>query len=184
VPAVDRESERRKLGLDPHKPTALILFGGFGSKVMKGLLEKLEASRLELQAIFIAGRNEGLKAELEQHRASMQRHVVGFTTEVPYYMQLADFFIGKPGPGSISEAVHMGLPVLTVSNSMTLPQERYNARWLVEKDLGVLLKSWSGVAEAAHALLGGDTLERFRANARNQDNRAIFEIPEILAQLM
>ena len=31
-------------------------------------------------------------------------HVVGFTSEIPYYMVLSDFFIGKPGPGSISEA--------------------------------------------------------------------------------
>ena len=38
--------------------------------------------------------------------------VEGFTKEVPYYMRLSDFFIGKPGPGSISEALAMKLPVL------------------------------------------------------------------------
>ena len=43
-------------------------------------------------------------------------------------MQLADFFIGKPGPGSISEAVQQGLPVIVVDNAWTMPQERYNAR--------------------------------------------------------
>ncbi len=37
----------------------------------------------------------------------MPRFVEGFTTRVNYYMQLADFFIGKPGPGSVSEALAM-----------------------------------------------------------------------------
>ena len=57
-------------------------------------------------------------------------HVEGFTREVPRFMRLADFFIGKPGPGSISEAVAMGLPVIIERNHWTLPQERYNAEWV------------------------------------------------------
>ena len=31
--------------------------------------------------------------------------VLGFTREIPLYMELSDFFIGKAGPGSISEAL-------------------------------------------------------------------------------
>ena len=45
-------------------------------------------------------------------------------------MWLSDFFIGKPGPGSISEAIQMKLPVIIERNSWTLPQERYNADWV------------------------------------------------------
>ena len=60
----------------------------------------------------------------------------GFTTSVNYYMQLADFFIGKPGPGSVSEALAMQLPVIVECNAWTLPQERYNAEWVVEKEVG------------------------------------------------
>ena len=62
------------------------------------------------------------------HPAAM--FVEGFTKEVPRYMQLADYFIGKPGPGSISEAVAMQLPVIVERNAWTLPQERYNADWV------------------------------------------------------
>jgi UDP-N-acetylglucosamine:LPS N-acetylglucosamine transferase len=53
-------------------------------------------------------------------------HVVGFRPEVKRWMSLADYFIGKPGPGSLSEAVHMRLPVVTIRNAWTMPQERYN----------------------------------------------------------
>ena len=48
----------------------------------------------------------------------MPLFVEGFTAEMPYYMQLSDFFIGKPGPGSISEAIAMRLPVIVESNTV------------------------------------------------------------------
>jgi len=38
--------------------------------------------------------------------------VIGFAQNVEHYMALADFFIGKPGPGSISEALQFHLPVI------------------------------------------------------------------------
>ena len=52
-----------------------------------------------------------------------------------------NFFIGKPGPGSLSEAVHMGLPVITFRNTATMPQERYNATWVEENQLGRVIGS-------------------------------------------
>lgn len=184
VPDLDRRAERQRLGLDPDKPTAVILFGGFGSLVMKDILEDLDESGLDVQAIFICGRNERLKKALEEHPAQLKRHVVGFTSEVPYFMKQADFFIGKPGPGSISEAIHLGLPVITVSNFLTLPQERYNAVWLEENRLGVLLKRYREVADGVRRLLEGDTLHELRQNALRMQNRAIFEIPEFLEQIL
>ena len=48
-------------------------------------------------------------------------------------MRAADFMIGKPGPGSIAEAMLRHLPVLVECNSWTLPQERYNAEWVKKK---------------------------------------------------
>ncbi len=48
-------------------------------------------------------------------------------------MHASDFFIGKPGPGSISEALAMKLPVIVERNAWTLPQERYNADWVTER---------------------------------------------------
>src|SRR5262249_14842866 len=126
----DRAAERRRLGPDPAKPPRLVLFGGPGSKVMSEIAERLA----DRQLLLICGRNEKLAAKL---RARGGPHFVeGFTSEVPYYMYLADYFIGKPGPGSISEAIAMGLPVIVERNSWTLPQERYNAQWVEEKNVG------------------------------------------------
>ena len=64
----------------------------------------------------------------------------GFTSQVPFYMAISDFFIGKPGPGSVSEAVAMKLPVIVERNAWTLPQERYNADWILENHLGLVVR--------------------------------------------
>ena len=71
--------------------------------------------------------------------------IEGFTKRVNYYMQLSDFFIGKPGPGSVSEALAMHLPVIVECNAWTLPQERYNTEWVVEKEVGVVLRNFTKI---------------------------------------
>lgn len=181
---VDRRAERQRLGLDPDKPTGLVMFGGFGSLVMENICERLEASGLDLQLIFICGKNAKLKTKLEQSPGKLKRFVEGFTREVPYYMQLADFFIGKPGPGSISEALHMGLPVIVTKNAMTLPQERYNTDWVLENEVGLVEPSFAQVDAAVRKLLEPGVLARYQQNARRLNNRAVYETPVIFERLL
>ncbi len=181
---IDRASERRRLGLQPDAPTALVLFGGQGSSAMLDIAKRLGNSDLGLQLILICGRNERLASRLRSLKTKTPMFVEGFTTQIPYYMRLADFFIGKPGPGSISEALAMKLPVLVERNAWTLPQERFNAEWVRQKQVGIVVGSFRRVVEAAGQLLAPENLLRFRTNASSIENRAVFEIPEILAGLL
>lgn len=183
---VDRAAERRKLGLDAERPTGLVMFGGHGSGVMVEIVERLDRAGLPLQLIAICGHNEKLAAQLRE-RARQSRvpmFVEGFTKEVPHYMALADFFIGKPGPGSICEALQMNLPVIVERNAWTLPQERYNCDWIFEKQAGLVLPNFHGIAEAVAQLIEPAAFARYRANAAAIQNRAVFEIPDKLAQLL
>jgi hypothetical protein len=182
--ALDVASEREKLGLLPGLPTGLVLFGGYGSSAMETVLERIDRSGLDVQLILIAGRNDALRQRLEKRPTRIRKHVLGFTTEVPKWMRLADFFIGKPGPGSISEAIHCRLPVITVCNAWTLPQERYNAQWLREQGIGIALNSYRKVDEAVRALISGNLLAPMRDAAGRIRNQAVFEIPAILEQLL
>jgi Glycosyltransferase family 28 C-terminal domain len=175
---------RAELGLKPDLPTAIMLFGGHGSKVMYDITERLDAARLPLQLILICGRNEQLAAKLRARQWSMPVNVIGFTKEVHKLMRAADFLIGKPGPGSIAEAMVRKLPVLIECNSWTLPQERYNTQWVTEKRVGIVLKSFSEVVAGVRKMLDPATLAEFKRNVAAQNNRAIFEIPEILAKLL
>lgn len=180
----DPAALRQEMGLRNDVPTAIVLFGGHGSKVMYYLTERLNTAALPLQLILICGRNEELAAKFRAKKWNMPMHVVGFTKEVHKLMRAADFLIGKPGPGSIAEAMVRKLPVLIECNAWTLPQERYNAEWVTEKRVGIVLKSFDDVVDGARQMLEPATLGEFRKNVASLDNRAIFEIPEMLAKLL
>ncbi len=175
---------RREMGLQVELPTAIVLFGGHGSKVMYEITERLDAANLPVQLILICGKNEALAAKLRARKWRMPVHLIGFTKEVHKLMRAADFLIGKPGPGSIAEAMVRGLPVLIECNAWTLPQERYNAEWVKEKHVGIVLESFREVALGVREMLIPARLQEFRKNVAAIENRAIFEIPEILASLL
>jgi 1,2-diacylglycerol 3-beta-galactosyltransferase len=180
----DRAAERQRLGLDPGLATGLVMFGGQGSSVMVKIARKLQASKLNLQLILICGHNERLAAELRAIQGHLRKYVEGFTTDVPYYMHLADFFIGKPGPGSISEALAMKLPVIVERNARTLPQERYNAAWVLERQVGLVLRSFRQITQTVEELLDPANFARYRSNAAAMSNQAVFEIPGMLQEIL
>jgi 1,2-diacylglycerol 3-beta-galactosyltransferase len=179
---VDRAAERKRLGLEPDCPTGIVLFGGHGSQVMVDITKKLNEAGSGVQLILICGHNEKLAAQLKGLRTRKPIAVVGFAQNVEYYMSLADFFIGKPGPGSISEALQFHLPVIVECNSKTLPQERYNAEWVTEKGYGIVVPSFKKIAPAVQRLLESATFDEFRRKASEYSNRALLEVPIILEQ--
>jgi UDP-N-acetylglucosamine:LPS N-acetylglucosamine transferase len=174
---------RQRLGLRPRLPTGLVLFGGYGSHEIREIADRLNRSSLELQLILICGKNATLAEELRARQWRIPVFVEGFTTKVNDYMHLADFFVGKPGPGSVSEALEMHLPVIVACNSWTLPQERYNADYIVEKQVGVVLGSFRDIERAVAQLIEPSALARYRANAIALDNQAVFEIPAMLEKI-
>jgi UDP-N-acetylglucosamine:LPS N-acetylglucosamine transferase len=181
---IDRAADRRALGLSAEMTTGLVLFGGQGSNVIADIVKRLDDSKLEVQLIVICGRNEKIANALRARKGRMPIFVEGFTTRIPYYMRLSDFFIGKPGPGSLSEAVAMKLPVITECNSWTLPQERYNAEWIRENQIGIVVRNFKAIDSAVRKLLQPENLARFKNNTAAMPNNAVFEIPEILDRIL
>jgi UDP-N-acetylglucosamine:LPS N-acetylglucosamine transferase len=184
IAEIDRSYERSRLGLANDLPTVLLLFGGQGSPVMLEIAKRLGNSNQDLQLIAICGRNEKLRARLNRLTTRNKIFVEGFTKDIPYYMRLSDLFIGKPGPGSISEAVHMGLPVIVERNAWTLPQERYNATWIEERGVGIVLKTFRRIEASVDDLLKAGNLVVMRERARKLQNFAVYEIPDILASVL
>jgi hypothetical protein len=181
---VDRAAERTALGLKPDLPTGLVMFGGQGSKVMTTIVKRLNNSDLSMQLILICGKNEKLAASLRAMKTRFPIFVEGFTKRIPYYMHLSDFFVGKPGPGSLSEAILMRLPVIVECNAWTLPQERYNAQWIREKEVGNVVSNFREIVPAMRELLQPGHLTALSKNTEKMPNRAVFEIPAILKTLL
>jgi 1,2-diacylglycerol 3-beta-galactosyltransferase len=184
VAVADRAAERERLGLHPDKATALLLFGGEGSSEMVKIVRKLQDIDRDLQLIVICGRNQKLERSIREQSLRLPAQVVGFTAEIPYYMSLSDFFIGKPGPGSISEAVAMKLPVIVQRNAWTLPQERYNTDWVREKNVGIVVNDFSSIRAAVTELLEPARFREFQSSVAAIENRAVFEIVDILDDIL
>jgi hypothetical protein len=171
------------VGLTDSKPTALIMFGGNGSfRATHTILGQLEKARLDIQTIVMCGNNKNLLESLKGRRGC---HAVGFVNNVADYMRIADFFIGKPGPGSLSEAVHMGCPVIIERNASTLPQERANVEWVRDNGVGIVVRSFrKDIATAGERMLRD--LDRYKANiaANIPENGAVFEIVDLLGDIV
>jgi UDP-N-acetylglucosamine:LPS N-acetylglucosamine transferase len=175
---VDRIAALEALGLDPARPTGVVMFGGQGSAQMLRIAKVLD----DIQLLFLCGHNDRLVDALRAMRRTAPHAATGFTAEIPRYMRLGDFFVGKPGPGSLSEALHCGLPVVTFRNAWTMPQERYNTRWVEERGVGRVVASTRALAPVVRALIAD--LDAFRERVRRTENRAVYEVPEILAALL
>ena len=176
--AIDRHAEQARLGLDPGRPTGIVMFGGQGSMAMLSIARHLG----DVQLVLMCGHHRELALRLRALESNAPRAVVDFTPEVRRHLMLGDFFIGKPGPGSLSEAVQQGLPVVTFRNAWTMPQERYNTDWVGANGLGVVGRSTRHVRPAVLELLS--RLQEFKANVCRIRNRAVFEVPAILAGIL
>jgi UDP-N-acetylglucosamine:LPS N-acetylglucosamine transferase len=179
--AADKAALRRELGLLPGQPAAVVMFGGYGSAQMTAIARALPA----LPLVLMCGRNARLAERLRAlpvPPGGAPRVVVEFTEDVPRYMGAADLFIGKPGPGCLSEALQLGLPVITFGNAFTMPQERFNVRWVQEQGVGLAVRSTGELPDAVRRLLAG--LPQYAERVARQRNRAAIEVPRVLARLL
>jgi 1,2-diacylglycerol 3-beta-galactosyltransferase len=151
---------------------------------MLTIAQRVAESHQPIQLIFICGHNQHLRQQLLTMELPYPCHVEGFTPKVPQLMQLADLFIGKPGPGAISEALVSGLPVIVARNPSTMVQERYNTDWIVQNQLGLVIRSFSEIGEAVATMADEEKTRRFQERVAKVNNRAVFEIPDILDEIL
>ncbi|MBX3607346.1 MAG: galactosyldiacylglycerol synthase [Piscinibacter sp.] len=178
LPPLDRPAERARLGLPAQGPVGVLMFGGQGSMAMLRIARLLDG----LPLILMCGHNRLLAQRARALRRGAPQVVVEFTPDVARWLRLADFLVGKPGPGSLSEAVQLGLPVVTSRNAWTMPQERYNTEWLQSRGLGVVHRSLRTLPAAVDELLRH--LPELQANVARVRNRAVLEVPDILQSIL
>ena len=151
----DRKTLREKLGL-LELPTVLLMGGGLGLGGLDDTLEELESLPDRLQLLVIAGRNDKLKARI-QDRAADSHHVIkvwGYTDEAHLLMKVSDLLITKPGALTISEAFVLGLPML-LHDPIPGP-ETENAVYATRHGAAVWLHPGEHLAPAVAELLSGD----------------------------
>lgn len=158
----DRSAARAKLGLRPDLPTILLVSGGDGVGPVEEVAAAIDAQPLTAQLVIICGRNAALRRRLSQRSWRLPVRVEGFVEDMPAWMAASDCIVTKAGPGTIAEAMAMGLPILLFS--YILGQEEGNVTYVVENGLGVYTPQPSAIAATLADWLAGDqeTLLRMR----------------------
>ena len=179
-----RAAVRNELQIGEDAFVVLLLFGGKGSPEIRPLAETLLREGPEWHVVAICGDNPGLYAAVRalEHRYGVRMHAVGFTTRVAEYMAACDVLVTKPGPGSLSEAFHRRVPVVVACDRRTIPQERYNARFVAEQGLGLVVRSWRRMPEAVRMLAEDVSLRERTQTALKAlpENRAVYEALDVL----
>jgi 1,2-diacylglycerol 3-beta-galactosyltransferase len=180
----ERRAGRQRLGLDPNRMTGIISFGANGCSTMLKIAQSLESLKDRIQIIFLCGSNQDVAQALRKRPTQLRRWVQEFTDDVPYFMHLADFLIGKPGCITISEALVMNLPVIVERNCSTLMNERYTADWIVKHQIGQVIPSFRKIAQAIEDLLIPDNWNCYKANVAAIQNQSIFEVCDIMQHIL
>ena len=179
-----RAGMRAAMGFADTDLVILLLFGGKGSPEVLRVAEGLLRASPDWRVAVICGDNPALLTRMQALKAAhgARLHVTGFTSRVADYMRASDLLVTKPGPGSLAEAWHCRLPVVVAGNRQTIPQERFNVRYLTEQDLGIAVLRWSDVPAAVQAFVADtERQRRVRDNlGRLAPNRAVYEVLELL----
>ncbi len=177
VPEVSPEQRvamRRQLGLRPDLPTVLIVSGGEGmgpvEAVAVAVAERLAGTTLRSapqgQVVVICGRNQDLQRRLAARAWPTPTAVQGFVTNMPDWMMASDCIVTKAGPGTITEALIMGLPL--VLSGFIPGQETGNVPYVVDNRVGAYAEDPAQIARIVAEWLqpGNEELARMKARAR------------------
>jgi UDP-N-acetylglucosamine:LPS N-acetylglucosamine transferase len=183
-----RERARGEMGFRPADFVATLLFGGKGSPEMAPLAERLVDASPDLRVVAVCGENPALFERLApvEARAGGRLARLGFTDRVAELLAASDVLVTKPGPGSLSEAFHRGVPVVVTRNVHTIPQERFNTDFVRDRGLGLVVAHWREIPPAVLGLsrdAGALAAMRERL-AGLPPNRAVYEVVELVAGLV
>jgi 1,2-diacylglycerol 3-beta-galactosyltransferase len=177
---VGRKSiQRKKLGWPADKPAVLLVGGGEGMGPLAKTAMAIDASGLNVALVIVCGRNQRLKATLEEHKWENPTLIYGFTRDMPDFMRAASFIVTKAGPGTIAEALNAQLPIILYSK---LPgQEDGNVTFVQEEGAGVWAPTPPEVVRAltrwiSHPEAYKQVVENCRRAGRPQAARTIAHV--------
>ena len=135
------QAARAALGLDPEKFTVFVNAGWAGGGNIPQIFRELVRGDLNVQAIFLAGRNEELRIEAETIAATAKFpvKVIGYSDQVEELMRAANVMISKLGGLTTFEALACRLPIIADATTAPMPQESGACEMIKRRGAGVIL---------------------------------------------
>ncbi len=149
------QNARKAFGLDPNKFTVFVNAGWIGGGNIPKIFKELAAGELDVQAIFLAGKNEELRLEAEEiaKHAKFPVKVIGYSDEIEKLMQSANVMISKLGGLTTFEALACRLPIIADLTTPPMPQEAGTVNLLSKRGAGILLNKASDIVPTIQSLL-------------------------------
>lgn len=149
-----RDRVLSEFGLEPDRFTILVNAGWAGGGNVPDLFNALVRDDLPVQAIFVAGRNDALRAEAEARAATARFpvRVVGYTEHMDQLMNAANVMVSKLGGLTTFEALASRLPILGDAVTYPMPQEERTAAMLERSGAAIMLRDVREIGPAVRRL--------------------------------
>src|SRR5215207_8641109 len=136
------QAARRELGLDPQKFTVFVNAGWVGGGNIPQIFRELVRGELDVQAIFLAGKNEELRVAAESIAldAPFPIKVIGYSDEIEKLMQAANVMVSKLGGLTTFEALACRVPIIADATTPPMPQEAGTVSLIAKRGAGILLE--------------------------------------------
>ena len=153
------QAARRALGLDPEKFTVFVNAGWEGGGNIPQIFRELVRGELDVQAIFLAGKNEELRSEAESlaAEAPFPVKVIGYSDQVEKLMGAANVMISKLGGLTTFEALPAACRSLPMSTTEPMPQEAGTAEMIAKRGAGVMLQNASDIVPVIRRMVEDTT---------------------------
>lgn len=164
---VDREAVLAKYNLRGDLPILLVSAGAIGGGPVKMVAQRLLKVHPPFQAIFICGKNDKLRQEMQEFADQHGPHfsTLGFTEDMANLMKIATLFIGKPGGLTVAETTAVGLPM--VIGDPIPGQEERNSDQMLEAGAAIKINDVTVLDYKLNQLLADpERLERMREASR------------------
>lgn len=166
----DAKNARKAFGLDEDKFTVFVNAGYIGGGNIPQIFKELIKGELDVQAIFLAGKNTELKAEAEElaKTANFPVKVIGYSDEVEKIMQAANVMVSKLGGLSTFEALSCHLPIIADATTAPMPQEAGTVSLVSKRGAGILLKKSTDIVPTIRDLIqDSDKYNKMKIAAAN-----------------
>jgi UDP-N-acetylglucosamine:LPS N-acetylglucosamine transferase len=149
------QAARMALGLDAEKFTVFVNAGWEGGGNIPLIFRELIRGELDVQAIFLAGKNEALRSEAEAmaSEAKFPIKVIGYSDEVEKLMGAANVMISKLGGLTTFEALNCHVPIIADGTTAPMPQELGTVNLIVKRGAGVLLHRASDIVPTVRRMM-------------------------------
>lgn len=158
-----QKDAREMLGIDPDRPTILMMGGSMGYSNSRKWIEQICDLQMPLQILAVCGNNKKQYRQLQGMLSKWDNpctlYPYGFVDNIEIMMSAADCIITKPGGLTVSEALAKNLPMILVD---PIPgHEERNVEFLVNNGIASLITRTYPIEEAIY---------QFYTNPQRQKN--------------